>query len=160
MPVFFCAQGRLFFVLLLPTTYTLVLPATLLARGARSAMAIAAADRAVITRLKRELGDLFAAVCAFPVALDHGAVTPVTRGTCRSARTIAVATLEGVELIIARRKRQLGDLRAALCARPITLHHRARSITTTVIITVHMFYLRSYVLLTHDPLERNYLLGG
>jgi hypothetical protein len=119
-------------------------------------MAVAAADRAIITRLERELRDLFAAVCAGPATLDH--ITLLARAALRTSRAacaVAVATLQGVELVVARLERQLCDRRTALRARPIPLHHRARRIRTGII-TVHRLCLTRYVLLTHDPLERNH----
>jgi hypothetical protein len=118
-------------------------------------MAVAAADRSVVAGLEWELRDLLTTVCAGPVAFDHlaGLARSVVAG--RAACAMTIATLQGVELVLARLERELSDRRSALRAGPITLNHRPRR-KATVIITVHICLTRNYVLLTHDPLERNY----
>ncbi len=73
---------------------------------------------------------------------------------------MTVSALERVELIFAGLEGELSDLGTTVRTGPVALHHRARGKTTAVIITtVHIVSLRSYFLLTHDPLERNYTLS-
>ena len=117
--------------------YRGLLPPAIIARGARSAVTVAAAYRTICTRLEGELGDRFAAIRARPVALYHIArLTWRALRTSRTARAVTIATLERVELVTAGLERQLGDLGTALRARPIALHLGARGIAT-VVITVH-----------------------
>lgn len=113
------------------------LPPAIIARGARSAVTVAAAYRTICAGLKGELSDRLAAIGTRPVALHHIArLTCALLGTSRTARAVTVATLERVELVTAGLERQLSDLSAALRARPVALHLGARS-ETTVVITVH-----------------------
>jgi hypothetical protein len=68
-------------------------------------VAVAAADRAIITGLERELRNLFATVCALPTTLDHRAVVAratVALRTLRAACAVAVTTLESVDLVVTR----------------------------------------------------------
>lgn len=137
------------------TTYLL----GLVPRRTAVAMAVAAANRAITTWLKWELGNLLATVGTGPRTLDHRSVATITTIATTTSRTIAtfiakaVATLERVETIFARLKGELGDLRTTATAGPVTLNHRLARKTTTVIIAVHIDAF-CYVLLTHDPLER------
>jgi|GEM_PF-3677598 len=128
----------------------------LVAGGAVCAMTIATTDGPIIAGLEWELRDLLATVRTGPVALDHLARSTVWAS--RAACAVAVTTLQSVELVVTRLEWQLCDLCATLCTFPIALHHRAlRALRKTlVIITQHRYTLRSYVLLTYDPLERNY----
>jgi len=115
------------------------LPPTIIARGARSAVAVAAAYRTICARLEGELGDRLAAIRTRPVALNHIArLTRRALRTSRAARAVTVATLERIELVTAGLERQLSNLSAALRARPVTLHLGARGVTT-VVITVHIW---------------------
>lgn len=104
----------------------------LVPRWAAIAVTITAADRAVITRLKRELCDFLSTVGALPVAFKHLAIAARAVTAFRAAGAVAVATLHF--LIFTRLKRKLRNLFATVSAFPVTLHHRARgklaSITT------------------------------
>jgi hypothetical protein len=101
-------------------------------------MAVAAADRAVVTRLERELCDFLATVCAGPVALEHGAVATraiTTTGACWTAGAVTIAALH--LLTLAGLERKFRYLLAAVCTLPVTLHHRARA-ELTIRITEHV----------------------
>jgi hypothetical protein len=69
-------------------------------------MAVAAADRAVITRLEWELSDFLAAVCTGPIALEHGAIATraVTTGACRTAGAVTITALHILSLAGLERK--------------------------------------------------------
>jgi hypothetical protein len=111
-------------------------------------MAIAAADWAVIARLKRKLRDFFATVCACPIALEHRAVTAraVTTGACRAAGAVTIAALH--VLPIAGLEREFRDLLTAVSTSPVTLHHRARGKLASIT-TKHVLCVRSTKLTTH-----------
>lgn len=109
-------------------------------------MAIAAPDRAVVTRLKGELRDLLATVGALPRTLHHFALCALR--TSRAAGAVAIAALDRRKLVLTRLKGELGDFLTAPSACPRTLHHRARAVRPGII-PVHMLHC-SYVLLTHD----------
>lgn len=122
----------------------------LIARGAAIAVAVAAADWAVITRLERELGDCLSTVCACPVAFEHRAITTraVTTGTFWAAGAVAIATLNILPLT--RLERKFRNFLTAVCTFPVTLHHRARRKLASIT-TKHIFVccVRSTNLTTH-----------
>ena len=88
-------------------------------------MAIAAADRAVITRLERELGDFLATVSTGPIALEHLTIATRAVGACRAACAVTIAAL--YVLSLAGLERKFRYLLAAISTLPVTLHHRARA---------------------------------
>lgn len=120
-------------------------------------MAVAAAHGAVTAWCERELRDFFATIGAGPRTFDHRTVATVAATTlwAVAARIAeAIATLKAVHPILARLEWQLGDLCTTTTAGPVSLNHRLARRITTVISTVHTLCC-CYVLLTHDPLERN-----
>ena len=99
-------------------------------------MTIAAADRAVIARLERELRNFLTTVSTGPIAFEHLTITTRAIAACRTTCTVAVAALH--VLAIAWLERKFRDLLTAVRTGPVALHHRALA-KLTPIITEHMY---------------------
>jgi len=95
----------------------------LVACWAAVAMAIAAANWAVITWLKWELSDFLTAVCAGPITLEH---LPVASWAIRACWTAGTVTITALHLLaFTRLERKFRYLLTAVCTGPVTLHHWA-----------------------------------
>jgi hypothetical protein len=134
---------------LLPIFYPTEAGEKLIARGAAIAVAVAAANWAVIARLEWELLDFLATVCACPVTLKHRTVTTraIAIVACWAAGAVAIAALHILPLT--RLERKFRNLLTAICTLPVTLHHRARGKLASIT-TKHVYVcVRSTKLTTH-----------